>query len=99
MPRKKPAVTALMARIGGGDPKDAGTAIAELVALGAEAAPAASALRPLVKDKDPRKGLGARAVLAAIGEDTGTHVDVLVERAALGKADESTVARTLLRDL
>lgn len=99
MPRKKPAVTALMARIGGADKVDAGNAIAELVALGPEAASAATALRPLVKEKDPKRALGARAVLAAIGEDTATHVDVLVERAALGKTDESAVARTLLRDL
>jgi hypothetical protein len=99
MPRKKPAVTALMARIGGADKQDAGEAIAELVALGPDAAAAATALRPLVKDKEPRRGLGARAVLAAIGEDTAAHVDVLIERAGLGKADEGAVARTLLRDL
>jgi len=99
MPRKKPAVTALMARIGGANKDDAGAAIAELVTLGPDAASAATAMRPLIKDKEPRRGLGARAVLAAIGEDTAVHVDVIVERAGLGKADEGAIARTLLRDL
>ncbi len=99
MPTSKPAVAALMTKIGGADKQAATAALAELVAMGPEAEPAATAMRAMLKDKVPQRALGARAVLAAIGEDTGLHVDTLIERAAVGRSDETTVARLMLREL
>jgi hypothetical protein len=99
MPRKKLAVAALMQKIGGADKQAATAALADLVSMGAEAESAAPAMRAMLKDKVPQRALGARAVLAAIGEDTALHVDTLIERAAVGRSDETTVARMLLREL
>ncbi len=99
MPRKKAAVNSLVTRINSANKVDGAKALSELIALGPDGAAAATALRPLLRDKDPAKSLGARAALAAIGEDTASHVDALIERAALGKSDESTAARGFLRDL
>jgi hypothetical protein len=88
-----------MVRVRGADAADSARAWKDLVTLGADAAPAAEALRPLLKENDARRSLGARAVLAAAGEDTAAHVGFLIQRAALGKAAENAVAREHLRSL
>lgn len=96
MASKTPA--ALIARARGPDKFDAHEAFKELLALGPEARGVEIDLRALLHDAEPRRALGARAMLATLGdEDAELHLVHLIERSASGKGDERSVANIYLR--
>jgi hypothetical protein len=94
----KSKLETLVARAGG-DKYEAGEAFEAILALGAKAKPAAAAMRAFVADKEPRRALGARAVLAILGEDSAAHVDAIFAAAHAGTADAAAVAKVTLRAL
>lgn len=89
----------LIARAKAKDVYAAGEAMEKILALGAKAAPAREELRAFVSDKEPRRSLGARAVLAVLGDDRPAHLDAILLAAATGKGDAKAVARVTLREL
>lgn len=98
MPTRNPA--ALIARAKGADKFDAHEAFKALLALGPEARGVEIDLRAMINDDEPRRALGARAMLATLGdEDAELHLVHIIERSASGKGDERSVANIYLREV
>jgi HEAT repeat protein len=95
-----PTPSELIARAKSADKIEAHDAFKRLLALGPEARGVEIDLRPMLNDDEPRRALGARALLATLGdEDAELHIVHLIERSASGKGDERSVAGVYLREL
>lgn len=90
----------LIARIRDGNERECPALFRVLIALGVGARVVELDTLALVTRAEARKSFGARALLAAMGnEDADVHLRTLIERAASGKGDERSVAKAYLRDL
>jgi hypothetical protein len=96
---KQSKLDALVSAARTGDKYSVGEAFDSIRALGANARPAAAAMRELVDDKEPRRSIGARAVLAVIGENVDAHLDAIVAACVAKSGDTKAVARTTLSAL